>query len=254
MSKSDKGQVKDQTNQQISQTNKNAGDTSGQLNSILGTATSNASSIMPAAVSNYSDIASTGGFDPSVLGRVNNTYSNLATTGGFSPEQTSSMYSRAAEGAKSTYDTAKATAQRTAAATGGYGDTSAAVQSDLARKGSEAADRAITGTTATLAPIQQSGMIAGAQGLASTQNQMAGNRLQATGGLTNIYGMNENQVNATVDSIIKNYQVQGSLNAQDLDILSKLATQPGVFDKIVSTIRTLGGAAAGVISATKPGK
>ena len=78
---------------------------------------------------------------------------------------------------------------------------------------------------------------------------MAGNKLAATGGLTNVYGMNEQQVTATVNQIIQNYQMTGQLDNQDLSILTNLANQPGVFDKIVSTIGTLGGAGAGIINA-----
>ena len=97
--------------------------------------------------------------------------------------------------------------------------------------------------------MQQQGQIAGAAGLSTVQQNMAGNKLAATGGLTNVYGMNEQQVTATVNQIIQNYQMTGQLDNQDLSILTNLANQPGVFDKIVSTIGTLGGAGAGVIAA-----
>ncbi len=253
MSKAEQGQAKTRSEQNIAKNTQTGADINTGLQDVMGTAKSTAASILPGVVSNYSDIASTGGFDPSILGRVNDTYSKLATTGGFSPEDTTSMYNRASQGARAAYDVGQGQAQRTAAATGGYGDTSAAIVGDLARKGSQASERAITDTTATLAPLKQQGMVAGAQGLSNTQNQVAGNRLQATGGLTNIYGMNESQVNQTVDAIIRNFQTTGQLNAQDEQILVGLANRPGVFDKIVSTIGTLGGAGAGVLSAVKPG-
>ncbi len=80
---------------------------------------------------------------------------------------------------------------------------------------------------------------------------MAGNRLQAAGGLTNVYGLNLNEIHNTVDSIINNYKTTGELSIQDRQILTNLANQPGVYDKIIGTIATLSGAATGVISATK---
>lgn len=252
MSKSDQNQAKTTAKNSIDQNNQTSSAIGGQLNDVLSGAKGTASSILPGVVSNYADIMGSGGFDPSILGQINKNYTDLSTTGGISDSDKSAMYGRAANAARGSYDIAEAQAKRTAAATGGYGDTSAAVVGDLARKGSQAAERSVTDTTAAIAPTIQQGKIAGTQGLSNTQNQVAGNRLQATGGLTNIYGLNESQVNQTVDAIIRNFQTNGTLSAQEQQILSGLATQPGVFDKIVGTIGTLGGAAAGVIGATKP--
>jgi hypothetical protein len=254
VSKSDQKAAKQQANEQIARNNANTSATNEQLQSILGNAQSTASSVLPTAVSGYSDIISSGGYDPSVLGRINTANQSLIDTGGFSPESIAATYRRAGQAASSTYETAKDESQRRAAATGGYGDTSAAIMGDLARKGSEAAERAVNNTTATLAPTLQSGMIAGTRGLSDTQQNMAGNRLAAASGITNIYGLNENQINSTVNAILENYRTSGQLNNQDLEILTNLANQPGVFDKIVGTIGTLGGVAAGVLGAVNPKK
>lgn len=253
MSKSDQQAVKQQAQGQMAQNNANETSTNTQLQGVLGTAQSNAASLLPGVVSGYSDIQSGGGYDPSILGNINSTYGDLASTGGISPGQETAIKNEASQAARSTYQTASDQAQRQMAATGGYG-VSGSITGSLARQGSEAASTAANAATAQLAPIEQQGKIAGAAGLSNTQQNLASNKLAATQGLTNVYGMNETQVNATVGQILQNYQQTGQLNNQDMSILTNLAEQPGVFDKIVSTIGTLGGAATGVMSALVPKK
>jgi len=248
MSKSDQNKSKDQAQQQIATNNANAADANKTATGVLSTAQGTAANLLPGITGGYQDIASTGGYDPAMAGTINTTFGNLATTGGVSDTDANSMRNRAAEAARSTYATGADAAARSAAATGGYGATGGAIQEDLARKGSQAAATAVEDTNASITGMKQSGMVAGAQGLSNVQQNMAGNKLSATAGLTNIYGMNENQVSTTVSQILQNYQQTGQLNNQDLTILTNLANQPGVFDKIMSTVGTLGGAAAGVMS------
>jgi len=248
MSKSAQNQVKTATQQQQQQNDTIATNIDNQINSVQGTAASTAASILPGVTSGYSDIAATGGYDPSVLGSINSTYGNLATTGGITPDQIASMQDTASQAAQSTYQTGAAEAEREQAATGGYG-VSGSILGNLARKGSEAGAQAAESVEGSIAGLQQQGQIAGAAGLSSTQQNIASNKLAATSGLTNIYGMNEQQVTATVSQILQNYQQTGQLNNQDLSILTNLANQPGVFDKIVSTIGSLGGAASGIMNA-----
>lgn len=248
MSKADQNAVKQQTKDQVNQNNANMNATNTQLQSILGTAESNASSLMPAAVSGYSDILSTGGYDPAITGSINTGYSDLAKTGGISPADEAALRSSAALGAQGAYKTAQDQAMRSKTATGGYGDTSGVIAADLARKGSQAASDAEIKADASIVGLKQSGKEAGLSGLSTVQQNQAGNKLAAAGGITNIYGLNESQINSTVDAILRNYQQTGQLNNQDLSILTNLANQPGVFDKIVGTIGTIGGAAAGTLS------
>ena len=254
MSKADQGAAKQKAQGQIDTNNANQTAASGQLNSILGTAQSNAASMLPGITQNYSDIYNSGGYDPSILGTINTTNTNLATTGGISEADATAMRDRASEAARSTYASGQDAAARSSAATGGYGATGGAIASNLARTGSEAAAKSVVDTNASITGLRQAGMEAGATGLDRTQSNIASNKLAATAGATNIYGMNETQVNTTVGQILQNYQQTGQLNNQDLSILTNLANQPGVFDKIVSTIGTLGGAAAGIISGVKGGK
>ena len=249
MSKSDQNQAKTQAQGQITTNNQNQAAASGQLNSVLGTAQNNASSLFPGITQSYADISGTGGYDPSILGTINQTNTNLATTGGISDADAGAMRDRASDAARSTYATGQDAATRSSAATGGYGATGGAIQANLARTGSNAASNAAVASDASITGLRQSGMEAGAAGLNTTQQNLTGNKLAATAGATNVYGMNETQVSTTVSQILQNYQQTGQLNNQDLSILTNLANQPGVFDKIVSTIGTLGGAAAGVIGA-----
>jgi hypothetical protein len=247
MSKSDQSAAKKQANQQVASNQANQQSADVTLRNILGTAQGTAASALPSITGTYSDIANTGGADAS-----SPYFTNLATTGGISSDEETAIRNTAGATARSTYQTGADAAARTAAATGGYG-LSGAVATDLARQGSQAAATAETAADASIVGLRQGGQIAGAQGLqAGSQNQTQ-NRLSAAGGLTNVYGMNQNQIASTVDAILRNYQQTGTLNNQDLSILTNLANQPGVFDKIVGTIGTLGGAAAGVIKAVSPG-
>ena len=255
MSKSAQNQVKTATQQQQQQNDTIATNIDNQINSVQGTAASTAASILPGVTSGYSDIAATGGYDPSVLGNIQSTYNNLATTGGITSDQIASMQDTASQAARSTYQTGAAEAEREQAATGGYG-VSGSILGSLARNGSEAGAQASESVEGSIAGLQQQGQIAGAAGLVNEQNSLnqtqqnlASNKLTATSGLANIYGMNEQQVTATVSQILQNYQQTGQLDNQDLSILTNLANQPGVFSQIVSTIGSLGGAAAGIMNA-----
>lgn len=233
MSKADQTATKQKADQQIATNNANAGVVGSQLNSTLGTAQSNAAGLLPGITSGYADISTTGGYDPAQLNTINNTFGDLATTGGISGADQVSMQNRAAEAAKSAYSTGADAASRSAAATGGYGATGGAIQADLARKGSQAAATAVEDTNASITGMRQAGQVAGATGLNTTQQNQVGNKLAGLGGQSNIYGMNEAQATQTIGQIMQNYQQTGSLNNQDLSILTNLANQPGMMDKIM---------------------
>src|SRR6266478_3328728 len=205
MSKADQQALRQQTKNTIASTNQQSGQISGQLQDILGGAKSTASSMLPGITSGYSDIQSTGGYDPSILSDVRSKYGNLARTGGIDESAATAMRNRAQRSAQGVYEDVGRQAERSASATGGYGY-SGAIAGDLARKGSEAAERASTSSNADIAKLRQTGMEAGAAGLSETENRMAGNRLTALQGQGNIYGMNLNEVNQTVDNIIRNFQ------------------------------------------------
>lgn len=252
MSKSDQNAVKQQANNQINKNNQNETQVNGQLQSILGTAQNNAASVLPTATSTYSDIASTGGFSPDAYSSITGTYQNLMSNGGISDADATAIKNEAAGAARSSYSTASSEAARQSAITGGYGGTSGAIQASLARQGSAAASSAANTADANIATIRQQGKEAGAAGYTNLENSVASNRLTAASGASNLYGLNLNEVNSTVSSILQNFQQTGQLNNQDMSILTNLANQPGVFDKIVGTIGTLGGAAAGIIKAVAP--
>jgi len=248
MSKADQKQAKNQAEEQLHKNQANSDTAANITGDVLDTAKTTAKNLLPSVTTGYTDIQTTGGYDPSVLGRINAGYSDLADTGGVSDVDASAMRNRAMQAARSTYEIGQDEAARSAAATGGYGATGGAIQESLARKGSQAAAAAAGSADASIAGLRQSGKIAGIGGLSGVQQNMASNRLTATGGLANVYGMTESQVTRTVDQILQNYQQTGQLNNQDLTILTNLANQPGVFDKIVGTIGTLGGAAGGILT------
>lgn len=239
MGKADQKALKNQANAAIAQNNANMQGLNTQLQSILGQEQGVASSLLPGVTAGFSDIMSGGGLDPTAKA----TYADFAQTGGISPASETAMRNRAGEAATSAYSTAGDKARRMMSATGGYGS-GAGLLSSMARQGSQAAAQATEDTSATLAGMKQQGMLAGAGGLQSGLQT----KLQALSGMGNLYGLTENQINATVGNILQNYQQTGQLNNQDMQILQNLANQPGVFDKIVGTIGTLGGAAGGIMS------
>jgi hypothetical protein len=265
MSKAQQSSTYSAAQGQMQQNQSNEASANTQIQGVLSGAENTASSVLPGVTSGYSDLAgSGGGLDTtaenaySTLAAGTPQATTLANTGGLSPSGIQAMKDEASQAAQSTYATGQAAAARTAAATGGYGNTSA-VQENLARTGGQAAATATQNELASITGMQQqgeeagtsllqSGMTSGAGGLAAGQQNVTSNKLAALGGATNIYGMSESQVTSTVSQILQNYQQTGQLNASDMGVLQNLANQPGVFDKIISTIGTLGGAAGGVMS------
>lgn len=251
MGKRDQNRQKEALNQDVSRTQQQSGQISGQLQDILGGARRTSSDLLPGISAGYSDILSTGGYDPSVLGNIRNMYSTYAKEGGISDAGADAIRRRAFRTAESTYENERNRAQRAGSITGNYGY-SGALAGNLARKGSQAATRAVTDAEAEIAKLRQTGTLAGAQGLAGLEQSMAQNRLGALSGISNIYGLNMQEVDATIDNILKEYQLTGTLTQNNRQMLIELANRPGVYDKIISTIATLGGSAAGVMAATNP--
>ena len=252
MSKSQQQSSYNNAGGQMTTNNTNEANANSLLGTTLGNASSNASSLLPSITGGYSDIASTGGYDPTALNTLNTTETNLATNGGLDPDAVSAMKSEASNAASSAYTGAQADAQRKNATTGGYGY-SGDIASSLARQGSNASAQAAENESGVIAGLQQQGEIAGTNAMNTTQQNLAGNKLAAVGGETNVYGMNQQQVTSTLSQILQNYQQTGQLNNQDLAIMSNLANQPGVFSQIINTIGTLGGAAAGIIGSLPTG-
>lgn len=253
MSKADQNKAKQLAQSSMQENKTNMTEANRNILGIQDEARGTARDILPTATGTYKDIASTGGYDQNILPSIQNLYGSYMSTGGISDEEAGTMRRRAGESVSSSFQAAQDQARRESAATGGYGASSGAVLGSLARQGAEAAARSTTDVDAGIAALRQQGKLAGASGQSQLQQNLVSNRLQAASGASNIYGMSENQVSMTVDQILRNYQQTGQLNNQDLAILTNLANQPGVFDKIVSTIGTIGGAAAGVIGAVAPG-
>ena len=120
MSKSDQNAVKSQANNQIATNNANEANANQTAQGVLSTAQGTAADLLPSITGGYQDIASTGGYDPTIAGTINTTFGNLATTGGVSDADANAMQNQAAEAAKSTYQTGQDSAARASAATGGY--------------------------------------------------------------------------------------------------------------------------------------
>jgi hypothetical protein len=265
MSKAQQSQTYNNAQNQQTLNNANEATANTTLQGALGTAQGNAASMLPGIMSGYSDIAGTGG---GINQTSNDTYSSLAggldsakslaANGGISPASIQAMEDQASQAAQSTYATGAAQEARTAAATGGYGNT-AALQAQNQRQSGQAAAQATTNELASITGMQQAGeeagtsllgseMSTGAGGLAQQQQNQTANKLAAVGGEANVYGMNVQQATATVSQILQNYQQTGQLNNQDMSIMANIAEQPGIFSQVISGLGSLGGLAGSLMT------
>jgi len=222
MSKNQQKQVTNAANTQLSSTRDQGASNNQQLQSVFGDYQSNAKNLFPGLAGGFNDIASTGGFNPAQLDKIQSGYTNLALTGGYTPEDMAYMRNAAADSARSAYSTGRDELQRNIAATGGYGFGTAAINS-LARKGSEAATDATGKVNADIARNKIQNQYQGLQGLQGLEQAQVGNRLSGLAGGSNLYNTNVAATQNTLEDIIKNFQVTGSLSADDLKTLAGLA-------------------------------
>jgi hypothetical protein len=247
MSKSDTATAKNQAQKNISGIAAGGAVNQEQIGGMLDTARSTSAGVLPSIIGGYSDISSTGGYDPAILGNLRSGYQNMATTGGVSPESEAALGSQAASGARSVYDTLRANAARTSTSTGGYGDTSA-IQANLARQGANAATASTSELGAKLAGMKQSGTIAGLAGIGTTEQGVAQGRLAGLGGLGNVYSQNLNQETNAMSQLIDNYAKQYGLTSGETQTLQKIAAMPGFGTNLMSGIIGLGGVASGAMT------
>lgn len=73
-------------------------------------------------------------------------------------------------------------------------------------------------------------------------------RIQAAGGLVNLYNASPGYVTDMVKSIIDVQNSGGQLNNQQAQIMQELSKNPGLFDNIMKGITTVGGAVTGVMT------
>lgn len=247
MSKADTKTAKNQAQQNIAGIASGGAENKEQLEGALGTAQSTAADVLPFVVGGYSDISTSGGFDPAILGSLRTGYSDMARTGGVSPESRAALSSQASSGVRSVFDTLRSRASRLSTASGGYGNP-AALEANIARQGSNAASETMSSFGAKLADMEQRGKIAGLSGLGETERSVALGRLGGLGGLGSVYGQNLSMTSATMGQIIDNYAKQNGLSNEEAALLQRIAMQPGIGTNIMNSIIGLGGAAAGVMT------
>jgi hypothetical protein len=73
-------------------------------------------------------------------------------------------------------------------------------------------------------------------------------RIQAAGGLVNLYNSSPGYVNDLVKGIMQQQSVTGQLTTQQAQIMQELSKNPGLFQTIMNSVTQLGGAAAGVMT------
>jgi hypothetical protein len=216
-----------------------------QLQGLLGPSTSTAGGLLTPTVSGYTDISTSGGYDPSILGTVSSGYADLAGSGGITPAGEAAITDAAADAARSTYDLAASDAQRKRSVTGGYGY-NPAIEEALARAGSNAASQASQSASAQIVPLRQAGQIAGLSGLSGVGQNLATNKLSALGGLGSLYGTQQSVSQSLIADILSNLQGTAGINAGLLGTQSSLATQPGFGSNLVTGLGAVGGLASGV--------
>ncbi len=141
---------------------------------------------------------------------------DLATTGGISDEDAAKMERTASRGVKSVYDVASNEAKRKAAITGGYGGMGAIAQ--MARQSGQKQAESITDTQSSIAGLRQQGKIAG------------------TSNLSNLYGLSSDQSSNVLNSLLQSQ----NLSLSDLELMSKLAAQPGTWSKVLGSLGGVG--------------
>lgn len=247
MSKNQNKQVTNRTNTAISDNTKQGGENDQLLKGATGAYQNNASGLFPGLSAGFGDIASTtGGYDPSILSGLNSKYQDFANYGGISPSDTAALQNQASQTARSSYQTGEDQLKRNISATGGYGFGASAINS-LAAKGADASGTAINDINARIAGQKSSNQLAGLQGQAGLQQSQVNNRLSGLSGQQGIYNTNVAATQNSLEQIIKNFQVTGSLTAQDLQTLTALSkAQPNWWETVMQVANPIGGALSGI--------
>lgn len=253
MSKADQNKVKKETEDQRGRIQQQGDVAGGRVSEAADVSEGRASSLFPGASEGFADITKTGGYDPAILGRLQEGYGKLAETGGIDEAGATAMRNRSAQGVKGVYDTLSDQARRTSSATGGFGGNIGSTISQLARQSGNAQATAITGVDASIAGLRQAGTVAGLGGGAGLESSVAAGRRAGVSGTAGLYGQESTNTSAALGQILENLRTTGSLTNQDLAILEQISQRPCAFGNILAGIKTIGGAGAGVISAIKPG-
>lgn len=106
---------------------------------------------------------------------------------------------------------------------------------------------ASTGQEARLAESEAQGRISASRASQELATGAAEQRIRAAGGMAELYRQDQQYVTSLVDQILKSQATTGQLTTQQAQIMEELSRQPGLFDTILKTIGTVGGAAAGVM-------
>jgi hypothetical protein len=183
----------------------------------------------------------TGGYDPDVVSKIREGYSRFSDTGGISPEEEAAFRRRATSGIGGIYEVLGNDAERRRSATGGLG--TGGDISRMARQLSQEQARAATGAEVDLASIRRSGRQFGLSGGTALEGNIAGNRLQATGGMANLFNTTTGEISDFGRQILAQYGLADASQETQLAILRGLAGTPGIMDNI----QRIGGMAAGAI-------
>lgn len=73
-------------------------------------------------------------------------------------------------------------------------------------------------------------------------------KIQAAGGLANLYSANPGYVTSMVQAILQSQATTGQLTNEQNQIMQEISKQPGVFSTMMGTLAQLGGAAGGVMT------
>lgn len=180
--------VGNSTNQQLNTIATGGNQFNDQLQGILG-------STQTSGLSGAGEAANTG-------------FSNLAATGGYNPSQISALKDEGSEAARSSYQTGSDAYSRALAASGGYGASGDAT-ANLARQGSQAASTAAVSTDANIAQNQ-------------IQNQLAG-----LSGQAGLYGLNQGVMLNLLNTMLGNKSATNAATNQTLGLQQGLALAPG---------------------------
>lgn len=222
----------------------------------LGTAQGNQAGELSSAMSgigNLQNIASTGGYDPTQLASTEGGYNTLATTGGYTPQQAQQFVQQATEGTQATYGALENQAKQASIATGGAG--TGGGLSQMARQLSQAQGANTLNAEVALNQQQTGNKLAGLGGSAALQGNVASNTLQGTEAANNqlsqLYNTTTGQVTQLGNQVLSTLGLDFQTQDQAINALTSLSKNTPLWQSVVNSVVSAGGAAAGAYGAVK---
>lgn len=207
------------------------------------------SSLFPDVTNRYRSMADTGGFDPRVSGRLGDQWNTMSLTGGYTPEQIAAIRGRSNAEIPAVFGRTMEGIRRQRALQGGYSPGATAALAKSGRDMAQTAATTVRDTEVDLADRQRQGKLIGMQGSQGLQESLRQGRLAGIGGLGQQQQTALGQANLLDANKLSAMGMNNDQIKAMMDLQTKLAFTPGIFDNIMRGV----GAATGMASAFVPG-